>query len=390
MNRRIRLSFVALFALFGAFLALGVAGPGCAPGSTDTGSTGVGGAGDSPAGGSGRSGGRAGGSVAGNGGDGETGGASGASGLGGVAGSAGGAGGQAGVTAGASGAGGPGDSGGSADAGGLGAPPDAPAQTGGATGKATVCINADGPEGQDTYALLEAILGPRCIENPDDDHTPPFRHVKEETDPDVGHHFAFHVHRDDSDMGRDNNKNRLELKVNGGANDALKGTEGETLTYTWRFKMAGDIIFSPRFNAMFQMKSFGGNAGLPLINIKVQPNSGGERLLVEYIGDGNGGPRIVGSAPLGGLKGVWLEVLCRAELTNDGSVYMTIKKPDGSTVITVDEKGVDMWRQGEYIRPKWGLYRGKAPNTRDVEIVRFANIGITAGPTPDSDCRPQP
>ena len=185
-------------------------------------------------------------------------------------------------------------------------------------------------------------------------------------------------------MGRDNGKNRVEIKVHTGASDALKATEGETLTYTWRFKMAADMVYSTRFNAMFQVKSLGGNEGLPVLNIKV--SLGAERLILEFIGDAGGAVRQLASAPVAGNKGIWLQVHLRLEVKNNGSVFMTIKRPDGTPVISVDEKDLDVWRQGQYLRPKWGLYRGKADNTRALEIVRFANFGITPGPTPTSDC----
>ena len=114
------------------------------------------------------------------------------------------------------------------------------------------------------------------------------------------------------------------------------------------------MIYSPRFNAMFQLKSFGGNEQLPLINIKVAPNGGSDKLIVEYIGDAGGAVRALATAPLTGAKGVWLEVVCRVEYKDAGSVFVTIKRPDGSTVLSVDEKGLDMWRQGSYVRPEVG------------------------------------
>jgi hypothetical protein len=39
------------------------------------------------------------------------------------------------------------------------------------------------------------------------------------------------------------------------------------------------------------------------------------------------------------------------------------------------------------VRGKWGIYRGKSPQLRAAEeTVRFANIGVTAGASPSSDC----
>jgi hypothetical protein len=50
--------------------------------------------------------------------------------------------------------------------------------------------------------------------------------------------------------------------------------------------------------------------------------------------------------------------------------------------------GLDLWRQGEYIRPKWGIYRGKSELLKQgEETVRFASFAITKGASPASDCR---
>ena len=69
------------------------------------------------------------------------------------------------------------------------------------------------------------------------------------------------------------------------------------------------------------------------------------------------------------------------------SIDLTIKKPDGTMVMQVSRSGLDTWRQGEYVRGKWGIYRGKADTLKmGEEIVPFANIGITRGTTPSSDC----
>lgn len=94
--------------------------------------------------------------------------------------------------------------------------------------------------------------------------------------------------------------------------------------------------------------------------------------------------------PLTGLKGVWLEVTERILVADNGSIHITIKKPDGSMVLDVTREGLDFWRQGDYIRGKWGIYRGKDDQLRTGEdTVRFANFAITKGTAaPTTTCRP--
>ncbi len=258
----------------------------------------------------------------------------------------------------------------------------------GAGGDKTTCLNADGAGGKDTDSLIESVLGSAAVEhNPDSDHNPPFRHVKEDTDSEVGNHFVFYAHYPiDSDGSPTDDRSRIEIKVNNGAANELKGTPGKIMTYTWRFKMTAQMGFSERFTHMFQMKSFGGNAGAPIITLTGTGTGSGENLRVEYRGEKDG--RTLARVPMAGLKGVWLEVQLRAQIGDSGAFFMTIKKPDGKAVISIDEKGLDLWRQGQYIRPKWGIYRGKSTRLRtEEETVRFANFAITAGANPSSDCR---
>jgi hypothetical protein len=68
---------------------------------------------------------------------------------------------------------------------------------------------------------------------------------------------------------------------------------------------------------------------------------------------------------------------------------MTVKKLDGTMGLKADMRKADMWRDGDFTKPKWGIYRSLndkgALNARE-DSVRFANFGITPGDTPTSDC----
>jgi hypothetical protein len=257
-----------------------------------------------------------------------------------------------------------------------------------AAGK-TACLNADGPGGKDTYALIESVLGRGALETPDDDHHPALRHVREELDPVVGPHFVFTAHRDiDTDRQTNFDRSRMEIKVSPskGAQDPLKARKGQTFTYSWRFRMNSQMGFSSRFTHMFQLKSSGGDDGAPLITITGRKSGSADKLEVIHTGPPSLGR--LATSSLAGLKGVWLSVELRATFDDDGAISMTIKKPDGTAVISFNRQHVDLWRDGDHIRPKWGIYRGKSDQLRAVEEdVRFANFAITPGPTPTSTCR---
>lgn len=253
----------------------------------------------------------------------------------------------------------------------------------------TRCLNADGPGGQDTYRLIESELGRGAVEHPDDDHSPPLRHIREESDDTVGNHFVFLAHRDiDTDRQTNFDRSRIEIKVapSSGSHSALKAKRGQTFTYSWRFKLGSSMGFSNRFTHVFQLKSYGGDDGSPLITITGRKSGGGDRLEVIHTGPPSRG--VLARTGLAGLKGVWLDVVVRARFDDSGSFFMTIKKPDGTAVVSIDTGDIDLWRGGDHIRPKWGIYRGKSDQLRpQEENVRFASFAITPGATPTSTCR---
>ena len=105
-------------------------------------------------------------------------------------------------------------------------------------------LRADGPnQGLTAYQLIQSFAGKRSIESPDlyPANHPDEKHIYEDTDDVVGHHFVFVLHRD-SDKDRDKYKKfadrqRNEIKAYSGSKSSLKGYQNETMTYRWKFKL---------------------------------------------------------------------------------------------------------------------------------------------------------
>jgi hypothetical protein len=113
-----------------------------------------------------------------------------------------------------------------------------------------------------------------------------------------------------------------------------------------------------------------------------------ETLRVDYWPDSDADAEVLARVPTEGLKGIWLSVHVRVQIAQSGSLSMTIKKPDGTAVISIERAGLDLWRQGDYIRSKWGIYRGKSELLRQgEERVGFANFAITKGTGAANDCQ---
>ena len=259
--------------------------------------------------------------------------------------------------------------------------------SGGTTGQKTACLNAVGPGNADTYALIESVLGPTAIDNPPDNlHMPPMRHFKEAMDGVVGPYFMAIIHRDIDLDHLKNDRQRVEITIHAPGPDLLRGHDGLTLTYTWRFKLAPNLKTSSAFNIFFQLKSEGGNASLPIIALVAHNDA----LEIHHVDNGNNSRTVAGTS-FAAARDQWLEAYARATFSHDGSFVMTVKKPDGTTLLKADLPRADMWRDGDFTKPKWGIYRSlndKGSLNATEDWMGLANIGITpGGATPDSDCR---
>ncbi|MDB5800543.1 MAG: hypothetical protein JWL63_1482 [Rhodocyclales bacterium] len=267
----------------------------------------------------------------------------------------------------------------------------------------TLCLNADGPAGQATYPRIESVLGTGAIESPSDTvYTPNRPHVVEfDNDGIAGPHFGI-LAIDPTDVNQDlvpitsgGDRSRTEIKIapsTGGVQDGFKAHEGDTYVYTWRFRIAPGMKFSPSFTHIHQIKAYLGTFDDPPL-ITFTPLSTGF-MDIRQIGDGTTSSsvfNILGSMPLAGVPGQWMDV--REEITYSNTVgryKLTIWYQNGTVALNIDSSGLQMWRTGsDHMRPKWGIYRKHhaSLNQNIDDYIYFANFGITHGSTPASTCR---
>jgi hypothetical protein len=70
-----------------------------------------------------------------------------------------------------------------------------------------------------------------------------------------------------------------------------------------------------------------------------------------------------------------------------GTVSLSLKKEDGSDLLSYQSNNVDMWDTNvDFVRPKWGLYRNKATGAgeaaiqyNDMKIIR-GTVSTSAAP----------
>lgn len=250
-------------------------------------------------------------------------------------------------------------------------------------------LTADGPnQGVSAYELIRKFGGKRPIESPDlyPDNHPNVAHIYEETDEYVGHHFVFLLHRD-IDKDRDKYKKfadrqRNEIKAYAGSQRKLKGYEGESLTYTWKFKLEPDMSLSKNFSHFFQLKSVDDGIGTPILTL-----SGISYRNERWLGVSHAAVQkatILQKLPWDSVAGEWLEAECVVTYANQGDLDLKIKRlKDGEVVMRIKSNQIDMWRgtkDEHFVRPKWGLYRSlksKHMLANEQDIMRFADFQVT-------------
>jgi hypothetical protein len=218
------------------------------------------------------------------------------------------------------------------------------------------------------------------------DNHPDVPHIYEETDDIVGHHFVFLLHRD-IDKDRDkykkfSDRQRNEIKAYSGSKDKLKGFEGESLSYKWKFKLEPDMSLSNNFSHFFQLKSVDDGIGIPIFTFSARAYRGDKWFAISHAAVEKSA--ILDKILWDEISGVWLEAEVKATFANKGSLIVKIKRlSDNKTVVAYESNNIDMWRgtkKNHFVRPKWGFYRSlksKEMLTREQDTIRFADFKVT-------------
>lgn len=236
-----------------------------------------------------------------------------------------------------------------------------------------IVLSADGPG--DTYELITSILGPdeNPIEVPDCGHTEFGRHIDELFDADLNTNvFRFFLHTDfDDDRCRNFDRQRNEIKTYDKSPDNLKGIEGETVVYKWKFKLAEGFQSSPNFTHIHQLKAVGETvASTPMYTLTTRKRTP-DRLELRYAEDDD--QITLKQTDLAPFINAWLEVTETITYGISGTYEIEIKRINDDTVL-FEYKNNDIrnWQPGaEFVRPKWGIYRSliNAQDLRDESVL---------------------
>ncbi|MGJ8679007.1 heparin lyase I family protein [Paraglaciecola sp.] len=249
-------------------------------------------------------------------------------------------------------------------------------------------LQSDGPnKGLSAYELIKNFGGKRSIESPDlyPQNHPDVPHIYEETDDKVGHHFVFLLHRD-LDKDRDkyvkfSDRQRNEIKAYDKSIKALKGYEGETLTYRWKFKLENNMSLSKNFSHFFQLKSVDDGVGMPIFTFSGRSYKGQKWFAMSHAAVLKAD--ILDKILWQDIAGTWLEAECTATFGNNGKLNINIKRlSNNKTIMSYKSDNIDMWRgtkPAHFVRPKWGLYRSlktKEMLENEQDTIRFADFQV--------------
>jgi len=186
---------------------------------------------------------------------------------------------------------------------------------------------------------------------------------------DSGSYFRFVLHQNGAKETVSSGalRQRNELTVNPSNPDQYKGKKGDTLTYTWRFRIV-QMNAKPTWCFVFQLKQHGTTGTGPYGGVQATGSD-----LAIYAARAGG---VVKRVPLSSIRNVWLNATLKVKFADAGTFSMALKRDDGSTVASYTNNGIDMWDATvDFVRPKWGLYRNKKDGAGEA-AVDYNNMKI--------------
>ncbi len=276
---------------------------------------------------------------------------------------------------------------------------------------AVTILEADGPG--NTIQLINSVLTESgdATESPGhtgangcDNHSNFGDHISEVFDSELNKFvFKFDLHLDDdNDRCRNFTRQRNEIKTFGPSKATQKATQGELISYKWKFKLDNNFKANFSFTHIFQLKpSGGGDDKKPTLTLS--PRLGGSSGNLELIynpstGNGEADQKVVDGNKLTDFLGKWLEATCLVYVNGDsgeisenidgkytdfqqpGSLNFVIKEvATGIELMNYSNDDVDIDRDNmNFTRPKWGIYRSLSNSFRlRDESVLFADFSIT-------------
>jgi hypothetical protein len=181
-----------------------------------------------------------------------------------------------------------------------------------------------------------------------------------------GDHYRFDIYRDDRDSTGGGDRQRTESKGMVAGGSALKMRDNETWRITYELFMPTTLHGTSKFSHIFQLKTPATNGG-PWVTMSLSRSGSSERLRLRAFST-SGSPDI-GSTDLAPLRNKWITVDLTFKIGPSGTGRFLVRNGTGSgapVVVDSSRSGVNIPDQGDYVRPKWGIYRSVQSASSDI------------------------
>ena len=238
--------------------------------------------------------------------------------------------------------------------------------------------------------LINSVLDPdrgRALESPgikkgdcDNHYNAAQPHITEVFDVELNKYvFKFVIHvKEDNDRCKKFDRQRNEIKSYRSSPDSLKGIKGETVKYSWKFKLDKNFKPSKNFTHIHQLKSVGEQPkSKPIITLTTRKGNPDQLELCYSNGPQKG--IVLKKIDLDLLRGQWVQVTETVTYDTIGSYAILIEDlKKEKSILKFKSNNLTLWQKSaEFVRPKWGIYRSlkSAEYLRDEELL-FADFII--------------
>jgi len=190
-----------------------------------------------------------------------------------------------------------------------------------------------------------------------------------------GDHYRFNIWHDDRDTTGGGDRQRTESKGMVQNGTVLKMHNGQTWTISYEMFMPATLHGTSKFTHIFQTKTPATNAG-PWVTLDLG-RSGNKELLRARAYANPGSPDIV-ATDLAPLRDKWITIEWTLTIGAKGTAAFTVRNGTGPTAPVAAHgsmSNVIIPDQGDYVRPKWGIYRSVQSASSDIidTFVLFRN-----------------
>jgi hypothetical protein len=181
-----------------------------------------------------------------------------------------------------------------------------------------------------------------------------------------GDHYRFNIWADDRDTTGGGDRQRTEVRGMVQNGTPLKMRNGQTWTISYEMFMPTTLHGTSRFTHIFQTKTPSTNAG-PWVTLDLS-RSGDKETMRARAYSTPGAPDIA-SADLAPLRNKWITITWTLTIGPSGTAKFVALDGTGSNAPVAAQgtlSKVNIPDQGDYVRPKWGIYRSVESAASDI------------------------